>query len=160
MLNGICGDVTTLYSSFSSFHNFETLPKPLTSDSEKHDRKRFLEKWLFSAYSGCIHEANDPRFKFSDFQVITKMNTSSDRVLMQGYVLATGPNIGFAVGYKRFYFVLTDNLAIYETQESFDSGCKPVGILSLDVFNMSVTQARGKHEFVVFAYNVNRAIYE
>ena len=82
------------------------------------------------------------------------MNSSSSRVLMQGYVHATGPNIGFAVGYKRFYFVLTDDLSFYETKESFDSGCKPVETLSLNVFNMSVTQDRGKYEFVVFAYEL------
>lgn len=70
---------------------------------------------------------------------------------MKGYVFATGPNIGFAVGYKRFYFVLTDDLQFYETKESFESGSKPVGSLSLDVFTMSITQSRGKYEFVVFA---------
>ena len=55
------------------------------------------------------------------------MNVNPEDVLMQGYVLATGENIGYRMGYKRFYFVLTDCLYYYETKESFESRSKPVG---------------------------------
>lgn len=79
------------------------------------------------------------------------MNSLPKDVLMQGYVLATGSNIGFAVGYKRFYFVLTDQLSYYETKESFESESPPVGVISLEVFSLSVTEALGKYQFAVHA---------
>lgn len=73
-------------------------------------------------------------------------------VLMEGYVLATGASIGYKVGYKRFYFVLSDCLSYYETKESFQSGSKSIGVLDMEAFSIHRIEARGKYQLYVNSY--------
>ena len=80
-----------------------------------------------------------------------KMNVNPEDVLMQGYVLATGENIGYRMGYKRFYFVLTDCLYYYETKESFESRSKPVGMLPLEAFSIAKNETRGRFQLAILA---------
>lgn len=75
-----------------------------------------------------------------------------NRILVKGYVLASGANIGYKVGYKRFYFVLTNCLRYYETEESFQSGSKPIDILTLDAFSILKIEARGKFRLFINAF--------
>lgn len=79
------------------------------------------------------------------------MIPSNHQVLMQGYALATGENIGYKIGQKRFYFVLTDSLSYYETEESFTSGSKPIGIILLEEFSISKNDSRGRFQLAVHA---------
>ena len=73
---------------------------------------------------------------------------------MQGYVLATGENIGYRMGYKRFYFVLTDCLYYYETKESFESRSKPVGKLPLEAFSIAKNETRGRFQLAILAFDL------
>ena len=79
------------------------------------------------------------------------MIPSNHQVLMQGYALATGENIGYKIGQIRFYFVLTDSLSYYETEESFTSGSIPIGIILLEEFSISKNDSRGKFQLAVHA---------
>lgn len=80
------------------------------------------------------------------------MNDFKNEVLMEGYVLATGASIGYKVGYKRFYFVLTENLSYYETKESFQSGSKSIGVLDMEAFSILRIEARGKYQLYINSY--------
>ena len=82
------------------------------------------------------------------------MNVNPEDVLMQGYVLATGENIGYRMGYKRFYFVLTDCLYYYETKESFESRSKPVGKLPLEAFSIAKNETRGRFQLAILAFDL------
>ncbi|KAK8817363.1 hypothetical protein WA556_003256 [Blastocystis sp. ATCC 50177/Nand II] len=73
-------------------------------------------------------------------------------VLMQGYVLATGADIGYRVGYKRYYFVLTDCLYYFETKESFEAKATPVGRLPLEIFSIAKNESRGRFQLAIHAY--------
>ena len=76
----------------------------------------------------------------------------NNRILVEGYVLASGQNIGYKVGYKRFYFVLTTCLRYYETKESFQAGSKPIDVLTLDAFSILKIEARGKYRLFINAF--------
>ena len=80
------------------------------------------------------------------------MKDPKKEVLMEGYVLATGSNIGFKVGYKRFYFVLTDSLSYYETKESFDNGSKCIDVLEMEAFSINRVESRGKYQLIINAF--------
>ena len=75
-----------------------------------------------------------------------------EKVLMQGYVLASGPSIGFKVGQKQYYVVLTNSLYYYETEQSYLSGCKPVGSIELNCFYISKDETPNKFAFAIHAF--------
>lgn len=80
------------------------------------------------------------------------MSEMKNEVLIEGYIHATGSSIGYKIGYKRFYFVLTNCLSYYETKESFQSGSKEIGVLKMEAFSILRIEARGKYQLVVNAY--------
>ncbi|KAK8827430.1 hypothetical protein WA538_003392 [Blastocystis sp. DL] len=75
-----------------------------------------------------------------------------EKVLIQGYVLASGPSIGFKVGQKQYYVVLTNSLYYYETEQSYVSGCKPIGSIELNCFYISKDDTPNKFAFAIHAY--------
>ena len=80
-----------------------------------------------------------------------EMQSEGERVLMSGYVWATGEDIGFRVGLKRFYFVLSDKLSYFETEESYRSGSKPINNIPLEEFSISKNVERGMFKLTIFA---------
>lgn len=79
-------------------------------------------------------------------------------VLMQGYVLATGADIGYRVGYKRYYFVLTDCLYYFETKESFEAKATPVGRLPLEIFSIAKNESRGRFQLAIHALHFTHTL--
>ena len=82
------------------------------------------------------------------------MSKDREKVLMEGYVLASGASIGYKASYKRFYFVLTDCLSYYETKESFDSGANCIGYLTMEAYSIQRIEVRGKFQLIINAYEL------
>ena len=97
-------------------------------------------------------QSTEGLFSLLQRSLILIMNSDNGVVLMKGYVWATGADIGFRVGFKRYYFVLSDFLYYYETEESFTSGSTPVGGISLDAFCICKSVERGMFKLAIFAY--------
>ena len=81
-----------------------------------------------------------------------------EKVLIQGYVLASGPSIGFKVGQKQYYVVLTNSLYYYETEQSYVSGCKPIGSIELNCFYISKDDTPNKFAFAIHAFGLMGSI--